>query len=213
VAHPTYAPALPKQRPAQSLAAADPGALCTVEGFTLSRRGVGSLRWLVPVDVRGLELDRIANIEQGARAVGVGAGAEPAGPGGLAPGRGPFRRGEAPPLTVHANPPRTHPHPPTPGEVTVYTGVDKPPVGTELNTSCEITLLNVFKKKNGQVGAAGGAREGRLPSVHPNLREAAPAARARRSHPSIKASDPPPCALLPSQTPIGRDRRRVGGGV
>jgi hypothetical protein len=38
-----------------------------VEGFTLSRRGVGSLRWLVPVDVRGLELDRIASIEQGER--------------------------------------------------------------------------------------------------------------------------------------------------
>jgi hypothetical protein len=37
--------------------------------------------------------------------------------------------------------------------VTVYVGVPKPPVGSELNTSCEITLLNVHKKKGGEVRA------------------------------------------------------------
>lgn len=57
-------PAAPHLTP-QALAASDPDALSSLEGFTLSRRGVGSLRWLVPVDVRGLELDQIARIDQG----------------------------------------------------------------------------------------------------------------------------------------------------
>ena len=32
----------------------------------------------------------------------------------------------------------------------VYTEVPRPPVGAELNTRCEVTLLNVHKKKGGQ---------------------------------------------------------------
>ncbi len=40
-------------------------ALGSVRDFTLLRRGVGSLRWLEPVDVRGLDLEAIAHIEQG----------------------------------------------------------------------------------------------------------------------------------------------------
>jgi len=33
----------------------------------------------------------------------------------------------------------------------VYVEGSKPPVGTELNTACEVTLLGVFKKKGGVV--------------------------------------------------------------
>lgn len=102
----------------QSLAGADPGALAEVEDFTLTRSGVGSLRWLVPVDVRRLQLDAIARIDA--------------------------------------------------GEVAVYTDCPKPPVGSELNTACEVTLLGVHKRKGGQVRArahggglrgAGGCRQ------------------------------------------------------
>jgi len=62
----------PSLRQLQALAASDPEALCCVEGFTLARRGVGTLRWLVPVDVRGLELEHIARIDQGGCGTAVG---------------------------------------------------------------------------------------------------------------------------------------------
>lgn len=94
----------PPLRQLAAAASSDPDSLRTVADFTLTRRGVGSLRWLVPVDVVGLELEAIARID--------------------------------------------------PGEVAVYTEVPKPPVGTGLNTACEVTLLGVHKKKGGQVRAA-----------------------------------------------------------
>jgi hypothetical protein len=63
---------LPRTTLPKSMAASDPESLAAVDGFTLSHRGVGSLRWLVPVDVRGLELDKIAHIQQGeGRATGL----------------------------------------------------------------------------------------------------------------------------------------------
>jgi hypothetical protein len=39
--------------------------LLQVSGFTVSRPGFGSIRWLPPVDVRGLRLDGIVTIGAG----------------------------------------------------------------------------------------------------------------------------------------------------
>ena len=39
--------------------AARPGGLAAVEGFTVGKAGVGSIRWLGAVDVAGLDLDRL----------------------------------------------------------------------------------------------------------------------------------------------------------
>ncbi len=43
------------------------GGVCAyqVSGFTVEREGYGSIRWLVPVDVRGLKLDDIISIIHG----------------------------------------------------------------------------------------------------------------------------------------------------
>ena len=71
-AQPLLALPCPPPSPQKALASSDPESLAAVEGFTLSRRGVGSLRWLVPVDVRCLELDRIARIDQGGGGAGRG---------------------------------------------------------------------------------------------------------------------------------------------
>lgn len=37
-----------------------------VHNFTITREGLGSIRWLRPVNVVGLQLDRIVTIQQGA---------------------------------------------------------------------------------------------------------------------------------------------------
>ena len=71
----------PSLRQLQALAAADPAALAAVEGFTLTRRGVGSLRWLAPVDVRGLDLEAVARIDAGEVAVYTDAPKPPVGEG------------------------------------------------------------------------------------------------------------------------------------
>jgi Nucleoporin autopeptidase len=47
------------------MAANSEAALAHVDGFTITRPGKGRLRWLAPVDVRGLQLDQIINIGQG----------------------------------------------------------------------------------------------------------------------------------------------------
>jgi hypothetical protein len=39
--------------------------LLQVSGFTVARPNYGSIRWLPPVDVRGLKLDEIVTIGQG----------------------------------------------------------------------------------------------------------------------------------------------------
>jgi len=51
----------------QEMAASNPGALASVEGFTLCRPGKGRLRWLQPVDLRDLQLDQVVAIGQGAQ--------------------------------------------------------------------------------------------------------------------------------------------------
>ncbi|KAG1657439.1 hypothetical protein FOA52_011719 [Chlamydomonas sp. UWO 241] len=43
----------------------DPGSLRSVMNFTVGRRGVGQVRWLRPVDVTGLALDRVITIDDG----------------------------------------------------------------------------------------------------------------------------------------------------
>ncbi|KAK2078505.1 hypothetical protein QBZ16_003345 [Prototheca wickerhamii] len=48
-----------------SLAREDPGALAALPEFVVGRRGLGSVRWLEPVDVRGLDLDAIVSISRG----------------------------------------------------------------------------------------------------------------------------------------------------
>ena len=39
--------------------------LAAVEDFVVSRENFGSVKWLEPVDVRGLEIDRVVRIERG----------------------------------------------------------------------------------------------------------------------------------------------------
>ncbi len=41
------------------------GALANVEDFIVSRQNFGSIKWLEPVDIRGLEIDRVVRIECG----------------------------------------------------------------------------------------------------------------------------------------------------
>mmetsp|Transcript_10635 Transcript_10635/g.29106 ORF Transcript_10635/g.29106 Transcript_10635/m.29106 type:complete len:1605 (-) Transcript_10635:206-5020(-) len=43
----------------------DPRSLHKVHNFTITRAGIGSIRWLRPVDVVGLKLDNIVTIQQG----------------------------------------------------------------------------------------------------------------------------------------------------
>ena len=40
-------------------------ALAQIEDFVVTRKNFGSVRWLEPVDVRGLEIDRVVRIERG----------------------------------------------------------------------------------------------------------------------------------------------------
>lgn len=43
----------------------DPACLCEVSNFCVGRRGVGSVRWLEPVDVRELDLDATVQLNKG----------------------------------------------------------------------------------------------------------------------------------------------------
>lgn len=47
------------------MAANNSAALACLEGFSVTRPSKGRLRWLAPVDVRGLRLDEIITIAQG----------------------------------------------------------------------------------------------------------------------------------------------------
>jgi len=49
----------------EAMYTADPSSLRRVHNFTVSRPGVGSIRWLQPVDIKGLKLDGIVTIQQG----------------------------------------------------------------------------------------------------------------------------------------------------
>lgn len=54
--------------PAAQLAAMardDPASLGAVANFSVGRRGVGSVRWLEPTDVRGLDLDATVQLSKG----------------------------------------------------------------------------------------------------------------------------------------------------
>ncbi|PXF39851.1 Nuclear pore complex protein NUP98B [Gracilariopsis chorda] len=53
----------------QELASRDMTELKMVEDFTVGRHGVGKIRWIQPVDVRGLDLDLAVDIQQGEVAV------------------------------------------------------------------------------------------------------------------------------------------------
>lgn len=47
----------------EAMAQRDPDALACVENFTVGRRGVGTVRWLAPIDVRGLDLDNLVKFQ------------------------------------------------------------------------------------------------------------------------------------------------------
>lgn len=47
----------------EAMAQRDPEALACVENFTVGRRGVGTVRWLAPIDVRGLDLDALVKFQ------------------------------------------------------------------------------------------------------------------------------------------------------
>ncbi|PXF45782.1 Nuclear pore complex protein NUP98B [Gracilariopsis chorda] len=69
-----YLPLLSKdgfytERALQELASRDMTELQMVEDFTVGRHGVGKIRWIQPVDVRGLDLDLAVDIQQGEVAV------------------------------------------------------------------------------------------------------------------------------------------------
>lgn len=48
----------------------DPASLGAVANFSVGRRGVGSVRWLEPTDVRGLDLDATVQLSKGSIEVG-----------------------------------------------------------------------------------------------------------------------------------------------
>lgn len=49
----------------QDLARSNPAALSRLSGFKIIRDGYGCLEWQQPVDVRGLDLEGIVQIERG----------------------------------------------------------------------------------------------------------------------------------------------------
>lgn len=53
----------PDKAALEAMAQRDPDALARVENFTVGRRGVGTVRWLAPVDVRGLDLDALVKFQ------------------------------------------------------------------------------------------------------------------------------------------------------
>ena len=53
-----------------ALAREDPGLLASVANFVVSLKDVGQVRWLQPVDLRGLDLDDIVHLSPGTVEVG-----------------------------------------------------------------------------------------------------------------------------------------------
>lgn len=49
-----------------AMAREDPQSLEAVSGFKVSRQGVGSVRWLEPSDVRGLDVNGVVRLSKGA---------------------------------------------------------------------------------------------------------------------------------------------------
>ena len=49
-----------------AMAREDPQSLAAVSGFRVSRQGVGSVRWLEPTDVRGLDVTGTVRLTKGA---------------------------------------------------------------------------------------------------------------------------------------------------
>ena len=54
-----------------AMARDDPESLEAVSGFKVSRQGIGSVRWLEPTDVRGLNVNSLVRLTKGAVEVGV----------------------------------------------------------------------------------------------------------------------------------------------
>ena len=48
-----------------ALAREDPALLASVANFVVSLKGTGQIRWLQPVDLRGLDLDETVHLSQG----------------------------------------------------------------------------------------------------------------------------------------------------
>jgi nuclear pore complex protein Nup98-Nup96 len=48
-----------------AMAREDPSSLASVSNFSVVRRGVGSVRWLEPTDVRALDLDTTVQLSKG----------------------------------------------------------------------------------------------------------------------------------------------------
>lgn len=55
----------------------DPESLAAVSNFCVGRRGVGSVRWLEPTDVRSLDLDATVQLSKGSIEVYLDEGAKP----------------------------------------------------------------------------------------------------------------------------------------
>ena len=55
-----------------ALAREDPALLASVANFVVSLKGIGQVRWLQPVDLRGLDLDQIVHLTQGTVEVSLG---------------------------------------------------------------------------------------------------------------------------------------------
>ena len=53
-----------------AMAREEPRSLAAVSGFRVSRQGVGSVRWLEPTDVRGLDVNSTVRLTKGAVEVG-----------------------------------------------------------------------------------------------------------------------------------------------
>ncbi len=53
-----------------AMAREDPRSLASVSGFKVSRQGIGSVRWLDPTDVRGLDVNDTVRLTKGAVEVG-----------------------------------------------------------------------------------------------------------------------------------------------
>lgn len=60
-----------------AMAREEPESLAEVANFTVGRRGVGAVRWLEPVDVRGLDLDALVDLARGSVEVYLEGGAKP----------------------------------------------------------------------------------------------------------------------------------------
>lgn len=54
-----------------AMAREDPKSLASVAGFKVSRHGIGSVRWLDPTDVRGLDVNNTVRLTKGAVEVGI----------------------------------------------------------------------------------------------------------------------------------------------